>query len=87
MQKEISMITMVVDKFNVDTHTQILNKHIDIDFAYGEYLEIHEGSEDYATMLNIFKLKEIDMHKTTILFYDIDMEYANVKMKYENSVT
>ena len=54
--EEISEIAYCVDRFDFDDVCEI-SRHIDIEFTFGEYIEIHEGDALYESVFSLESMR------------------------------
>ena len=67
VKEDIDTITYHQDVFMAGD-TQIMFRHIDIDFCYGDYLEIKEEDALFAYIMNICNIKEMSEEAFIILY-------------------
>lgn len=66
---EISSIRYCIDMLSYGD-TKLADRHIDIDFVFGEYRELREGEKPYQFIANICQLQCIDTsEKLELLLY------------------
>lgn len=69
LSEDVEHIVYRVDFLECGSHNMI-NKHIDIEFAFGEYFELHEGENLYQYIFKLCNLTDIKAEKETeILLY------------------
>ena len=70
--EEISEIAYCVDRFEFDDDCEI-SRHIDIEFTFGEYFEIHEGDALYEFVFSLESMRGGNLqtleNETRILLY------------------
>lgn len=66
--EEIIQIALLVDIFKLDETEKIISKHIDIDYSYGEFLEIHEDTSMYQVLSSYFNVEDIHEEGEVILY-------------------
>lgn len=65
---EISCITYYVDRFDCGD-TEITNRHIDLEYCYGEFLELHEGENLYQYIYEVCNLQEAEAGEEGLVLY------------------
>ncbi len=65
--KDIDSVLFIVDSYDLDNEKMVV-KHIDIDFEYGEYLEIHEGEKIYDEIFKLYEIEDGDDEKEQVLY-------------------
>ena len=48
---------------------KIVSKHIDVDFSYGEFIEINEHSSLFQVLFSYFDIKDTHEESETILYF------------------
>lgn len=67
--EEVIRISLQIDIFELNETKKIVSKHIDVDFSYGEFIEINEGTSLYQVLFSYFDIKDIHEESETILYY------------------
>ena len=65
--------TYYVDVFECDGDTSIIERHIDIEYSFGEYYEVPEGSELFQFICSLYGLPLLQEEKE-ITIYQKDEE-------------
>lgn len=73
LMEDISSIVYYVDVFECDRDTSIVERHIDIEYSFGEYCEIPEGSELFQFICSLYGLPLLQEEKE-ITIYQKDEE-------------
>lgn len=67
--ENVIRISLQVDIFELNENKKIVSKHIDVDFSYGEFIEINEHSSLFQVLFSYFDIKDTHEESETILYF------------------
>lgn len=67
--EDVIRISLQVDIFELNENKKIVSKHIDVDFPYGEFIEINEHSSLFQVLFSYFDIKDTHEESETILYF------------------
>ena len=67
--EDVIRISLQVDIFELNETKKIVSKHIDVDFSYGEFIEINEHSSLFQVLFSYFDIKDTHEESETILYF------------------
>lgn len=73
LMEDISSIVYYVDVFECDGDTSIIERHIDVEYSFGEYYEVPGGSELFQFICSLYGLPLLQEEKE-ITIYQKDEE-------------
>lgn len=70
--EDVNMICFRVDMFSYGDKKE-WNRHIDIDFIFGDYVELHENEELYSYIFHLCDLQLLEIKRETeVVLYEKD---------------
>lgn len=67
--EDVIRISLQEDIFELNETKKIVSKHIDVDFSYGEFIEINEHSSLFQVLFSYFDIKDTHEESETILYF------------------
>ena len=67
--EDVIRISLQEDIFELNETKKIVLKHIDVDFSYGEFIEINEHSSLFQVLFSYFDIKDTHEESETILYF------------------
>ena len=67
--EDVIRISLQEDIFELNETKKIVSKHIDVDFQYGEFIEINEHSSLFQVLFSYFDIKDTHEESETILYF------------------
>ena len=67
--ENVIRISLQEDIFELNETKKIVSKHIDVDFSYGEFIEINEHSSLFQVLFSYFDIKDTHEESETILYF------------------
>lgn len=74
--RDVSQIAYHIDVFQCGK-SSIINKHIDVEFSFGEYLEIQEDEELYRYLFDLCNLQLVKADTDTLIILYQKDSYDN----------
>ncbi len=68
LDEEITSIIYYVDKIDCDKETTLVHRHIDIEYSFGEYYVISEGTPLFDAVCSLCSLQLQSELQETVLF-------------------